>query len=184
MFDHFWSDQHFGHKNIISHCNRPFSDINQMTEMLIENYNSTVMPDEFVLWVGDAFFCGTQEAQRIMRALNGRKALVLGNHDKASAKMVSLGFDFVVKEMVIDILNTPCRISHYPYADHHDPERPDNRYLDRRPKKSDHEVLIHGHTHSKDKRNGRMIHVGVDAWDYFPAHCSEIIMLVREASRE
>lgn len=34
----FTSDTHFNHANIIRFCNRPFKDVNQMNEVLIENY--------------------------------------------------------------------------------------------------------------------------------------------------
>ena len=36
------SDLHFGHANIIKLCNRPFSDVNEMNEALIANWNNKV----------------------------------------------------------------------------------------------------------------------------------------------
>ncbi len=38
--------------------------------------------------------------------------------------------------------------------------------------------LIHGHTHSLEKKKGRMIHVGVDAWDCFPVSLEEVKTLI------
>jgi len=40
--------------------------------------------------------------------------------------------------------------------------------------------LIHGHTHSTERRDGQAIHVGVDAWDYKPATFDEIVALMKE----
>lgn len=179
MFEYFWSDPHFGHKNIIKYCDRPFTDVKDMTDKLIENYNSVVGKDDFVLWVGDCFFCGNKEAERIMGQLNGRKALVLGNHDRSSGKMVSLGFEFVTKELMLEIAGTPVRVCHYPY--YGDSGDNDERYTERRPTMNENEVLIHGHTHSKSFLKDRMIHVGVDAWNYTPAHFTAVYSLVCKA---
>lgn len=38
----FTSDCHFGHKNIINYCSRPFDDVWKMNEKLIENWNKVV----------------------------------------------------------------------------------------------------------------------------------------------
>ena len=52
--DFFYSDPHFGHENIISFSDRPFKDVEDMTEGLIERYNAMVGPNHLVLWCGDA----------------------------------------------------------------------------------------------------------------------------------
>lgn len=36
------SDTHFGHKNIIGFCDRPFDDIEEMNRALIERWNAKV----------------------------------------------------------------------------------------------------------------------------------------------
>lgn len=48
----FTSDTHFGHKNIIDYSNRPFSSVEEMNEVLINNCNERVSnDDEIYLWV-------------------------------------------------------------------------------------------------------------------------------------
>ena len=175
IIDFFTSDPHYGHRNIIQHCQRPFADVDEMNRELIKRYNDRVGTNDVVLWCGDCFFCRVTVANDIMSQLNGKKLLVRGNHDRGAASMSKLGFDLVLDECIIDIDDQTVRIKHYPYAG----STPDTRYLDRRPPKIKHEMLIHGHTHSSEKMNGKQIHVGVDSWDYAPASFDEVRELVK-----
>ena len=38
----FTSDHHFGHDNIIKFCNRPFEDVREMNQVLIERWNKKI----------------------------------------------------------------------------------------------------------------------------------------------
>lgn len=49
----FTSDLHLNHSKIIEYCNRPFSNIEEMNEMLINNWNSVVKPKDIVFCLGD-----------------------------------------------------------------------------------------------------------------------------------
>ena len=49
----FTSDTHFNHANIISFCNRPFKDVAQMNEAIIEKWNSVIGADDTVFHLGD-----------------------------------------------------------------------------------------------------------------------------------
>lgn len=185
VFDFVYSDPHFFHKNVISYCNRPFMDVQEMTDKLIENYNNTVGPEDTVLWLGDCFFCGNAKAKEIMGQLNGKKILVKGNHDPSTGQCLKRGFDIVVHEMKIMVGGHPCRVSHYPYWPTFWQRlkgipKSALRYKDKRPPRVKGEFLLHGHSHSKQKINGKMIHVGVDAWGYKPVHISQIESLINK----
>lgn len=50
---YFTSDTHFYHSNIIDFCKRPFKNVEDMNETLIENWNRVVGQDDIVFHLGD-----------------------------------------------------------------------------------------------------------------------------------
>ena len=52
----FTSDLHFGHRNVIRFCQRPFEDEKHMGPKLIENWNNTVGDNDIVFVLGDTFW--------------------------------------------------------------------------------------------------------------------------------
>lgn len=78
------SDTHFNHANIINYCNRPFKDAEEMDRIMIKNWNETVSNKDVVIHLGD-FGLGKKEyIKDIIKNLNGKKILILGNHDNWS----------------------------------------------------------------------------------------------------
>lgn len=78
----FTSDLHLYHKNIIKLCNRPFADVEEMSNTLVENWNSVVKEDDLVFNLGD--FCWSECSivwSKLIDKLNGRQILIKGNHD-------------------------------------------------------------------------------------------------------
>lgn len=53
MMIYYTSDLHFSHKNIILYCNRPFKDIDEMNECIIERWNNVIKPNDMVYLLGD-----------------------------------------------------------------------------------------------------------------------------------
>ena len=78
----FTADTHWGHRNIIRYCQRPFADVDEMNEALITNWNSTIGKDDIVFHLGDFAMGGSAEWCRLLERLNGRIYLILGNHLK------------------------------------------------------------------------------------------------------
>jgi len=76
------ADLHFGGENIIRYENRPFSSVEEMTQVLIDNWNAVVTEEDTVFVLGD-FSTGQSKEQdaSILKRLKGRKILVMGNHD-------------------------------------------------------------------------------------------------------
>ena len=78
---------HFGHSNVIRFDGRPFTDVDQMNEALIRNWNERVTPDDTVYVIGDGFFKGEEMSVNIIRQLNGHKRLIRGNHDRVKGRL-------------------------------------------------------------------------------------------------
>ena len=105
-------DPHFYHKNIIRYCNRPFKSAEDMNEHLIANWNFVVGKYDIVYILGDFALCGKDRIIEIAQKLNGRKRLVLGNHDGASIDTYKSVFEYVYNHSVI--LDNFYILSHYP----------------------------------------------------------------------
>ena len=60
---YFTSDMHFGHRNVIRFCNRPFADEKEMAQGLIKNWNDKVKSNDFVFSLGDfSWFTGRHQS--------------------------------------------------------------------------------------------------------------------------
>ena len=86
----FTSDLHFGHRNILEYCKRPWKTVEDMNEGLIDNWNRVVSPAHTVYFLGDFFFTGKQKAIDIANRLNGAIYWISGNHDKGHIKKKEL----------------------------------------------------------------------------------------------
>ena len=134
------SDSHFGHENIIKYCSRPYKNAGQMDEDLVRRWNNRVKPEDMVYHLGDVGYAkGTQEIKtedtylgRMIARLNGKKILILGNHDKSAQRMMEFGFDFACEELVITSVQRRLWLIHRP----------------QRTKPSHIDYVLHGHIHN------------------------------------
>lgn len=112
----FTSDTHFGHANIIRLCNRPFKDVEEMNEKLVENWNRVVPEDGTVFHLGDFAFGGSSVWNSIIPRLNGHINLIIGNHDRKNLRQGYMSFfDMVVPQLQIEIEDTSIYLNHYPF---------------------------------------------------------------------
>jgi calcineurin-like phosphoesterase family protein len=98
------SDTHFNHKTITtfepSRMTRMMIDgHDDHTEWIVENWNNTVKPDDVVLHLGDFAFKGIQD---LNGRLNGKKILILGNHDRKGNQVYENIFDFVIRGLWVE----------------------------------------------------------------------------------
>ena len=96
------ADTHFGHENIIRYCNRPFSTVEEMDKALIKNWNETVSNNDVVIHLGDVGLGSKEYISSIIKQLNGKKILVMGNHDNWSEQTYrDMGFHTVSRFPII-----------------------------------------------------------------------------------
>lgn len=162
------SDHHFGHSNIIKYENRPFSDVDEMTEHMITKWNETVRKGDKVFVLGDFSFYGKEKTSEILFRLNGIKYLVKGNHDRRRSNRwwLEAGFDKVYDEAIL---------YHNFFILSHEPQYTNNSMP---------YVNIHGHIHSKKITGARNINVSVEVRDYTPVSFDKIIELVGTGDKD
>lgn len=162
------SDPHIGHKNIIKFCGRPFSDIAEMEETIVTNYNNVVGKKDITFLVGDIIWSNSgREFNKFMNRLNGYKIIVPGNHDKPSC-FKSLPGDCVVSQDIVFLYinNFPKYVlSHFPLVTYSGIERGC--------------INLHGHIHSgplstsgfdTSFKSPNHIDIGVDNQNFTPFH--------------
>jgi calcineurin-like phosphoesterase family protein len=77
------SDPHFNHRNILTYeaATRPFSNLSDMNETIVNNWNARVAQEDTVYVLGDFFMGSHDEIIPILKRLNGKIILIRGNHD-------------------------------------------------------------------------------------------------------
>ena len=161
---YFTSDNHFSHTNILKYCNRPFNNVKEMNEVMIERWNSRVQPQDIVYHLGDLSFLNSKGLLQLKQTLNGDIRLLRGNHDRSVTAHIKQGF-VVITSGYHTIEGSKFKLSHYP-------------------KKARKVWNLHGHVHcSEYNKNpvsftGKQINVNVEFWDYFPISLDRINKII------
>lgn len=170
--NYYIADTHFGHQNIIRFCNRPFSDVLKMQEVLINNWNRVVKDQDDVYIVGDMFFkIDKAQIEAILKQLKGKKHLIIGNHDNSWLDEDLLKKYFVSCDHYLEIHD--CKkfvvLSHYPMLSYN---------------KQSGGYMIHGHIHNDTLfdywpvlvKRERILNAGVDINNFKPVTINELII--------
>jgi len=180
------ADHHLMNMNIIEYCNRPYQDPLEMSEDLIDRWNSLVSSKDIVYYHGDFAMGKIAESLPMGNRLNGWRKYMIdwgGNHDRTfhksgrekwKLKYEEAGFEFIGVDRSHYWNDIQIKLSHFPYYGDHTEEE---RFLDHRPI-DDGSWLIHGHVHDLYRQRGRMINVGVDAWNGYPVNFKTIQSMI------
>ena len=154
---------HYHHANIIRFCKRPYANIDEMNEALIANYNARVGVNDDTYHLGDfALKCREVDVENIVRRLNGKIHLILGNHDRNSVRKAR-GFVEQVDYKELKINGQYIIMSHYPFLTWN--------------KRHHGSMAIHGHSHGSIPRDmtEKRLDIGVDCWNYAPISLDEVL---------
>ncbi|WP_279356723.1 metallophosphoesterase [Methylobacterium indicum] len=156
----FTSDCHFGHRGILQMEARPFASIEEHDDALIQAWNSRVRPQHDVFFLGDfAMNSSADRCREVFARLNGRKHLIIGNHDKE--RHLSLGWASEPADLrTIHVDQVRLVLCHYALRTWNGSWRG--------------ALHLYGHSHGKLPGTSRSLDVGVDAWDYRPVSLAEI----------
>lgn len=162
----FSSDLHFFHSRIIQFCNRPCADVEEMNEMIIENWNKVIPKDGVVFLLGDISWKGAAKTEKLIERLNGKIILINGNHDSSSvSSMFEENYEMLglnVKED--DGSSTHVHLSHFPLLEWNSMKHGS--------------IHLHGHCHGSmdelDKNNTKRMDVGLDSHNMFPISWEEV----------
>lgn len=165
----FTSDQHFGHFNIIRLCSRPFGTVEEMNEVLLSRWNAKVKEDDTVYILGDLFFRAAK-VEPILKELNGRKHLIVGNHDHTWLGSVKPADYFASIQTIkeVDIDGRAVTLCHYPMLSYPQARRG---------------YMVYGHIHNNVRddywpliaRRSRMLNAGVDVNNFEPVAFEEMV---------
>lgn len=150
-----------------------------MNEALVEIWNAQVHPYDHVLVGGDVAMGKVDQTIEYVKRLNGRKELVLGNHDKPhpicskgdekqrrwAQVYAEAGFTAQTFSTILSFDGIVANVCHFPYFGDHSEDRYNKDLIGQYVPEDDGRPLVHGHVHDLWKTNGQMFNLGIDAWD-------------------
>lgn len=152
----FISDEHFGHKNIITYCNRPFNNVDEMDETIIDNHNSVVGKNDIVIHGGDLTMIKNKEEvyKKYINRLKGKHIFLNGSHDYWNKNLPYI-FEKRIDSNYIVVCHYAMRVwprSHY------------------------NSFQLFGHSHGKLKPEGKQMDICVESIDYTPISYDDVVL--------
>jgi len=169
----FTSDLHFGHRNVINFCARPYKDVKEMDAAIIKQWNSQVNPEDTVYFLGD-FGINKRKAldKDLVNSLNGKKYIIIGNHDAGFIGGHSKTKDFTtIENKYINAgwvraslaMTVQLKDGMFVTMTHLPPDNSnDTRYSRFKLKNEKDRIYIHGHLHAHYLKKDNMIDVAFD----------------------
>lgn len=141
---------------------RNFTCNSDMHEHMIDKWNKYIKPEDYVYHLGDVTFQYHAGFNELMSRLNGRKRLIIGNHDKIWNPALMRWFEKAdlwkgFKESNFTATHIPMPLEHL----------------------RDGAFNVHAHLHQNLKSDPHYINVCMDARDYWPVHLDDIVAEIR-----
>lgn len=182
----FFSDPHYSHRNICRGTSewsveetRDFSTVEDMNTAIVENINSVVNKNDYLICLGDWNFGGIKNLPIFRDRINcDNVGLICGNHDNAHGSdwnptvhgvRASEYFSFYQQYMELSVHKTPMILFHFPISSWNHMSRGS--------------IHLFGHCHSKPENKffngGKSMDVGLDGNNLMPYHIDEIFEIMK-----
>jgi len=151
----FTSDTHFGHQRTLELSKRPFNNVLEMSETIVDNWNNVVENHDTVYHLGDF---GSVE---FINCLEGKIKFIPGNYDDQKT------LDYLVKKNVT-ILEQDylLKIKEYEFCLVHEPYET---------KMSEDNFFLFGHIHKLQMVKINGLNVSVDCHNFFPLSFKDVL---------
>ncbi len=186
---YFTSDLHLGHENAIEFKHRPFANLEEMNQTLIQNINDTVSAADELWILGDfSFKINREEVRALRRQISCRHVhLIYGNHDKDYSSDHIFQSVQHYRELKTDYGRVV--LFHYPILEWHAAHygsillhghiHSTGDYNEENLKKKYSDRITYGHKAKLDDLGLRIYDVGVDANNYRPISLERIAELMQ-----
>jgi calcineurin-like phosphoesterase family protein len=158
----FTADTHFDDTFAIEYFRRPFENVDEMNQVMVENWNRAVSGDDTIYHLGDFTLEDSHHFTKWVSQLNGNIKILPGSHDQPWLK------DFVKSEKV-QVLAPLVSLELHESTGEYTPVIVLCHYSmqvwDRSSQGAWH---LFGHSHGKLKGVGLSFDVGVDCTDFTP----------------
>lgn len=151
------ADTHFGQDTLIG-AGREFQSVKQMNDCIADNWNDCIGRTDTVFHLGDVY---RDEGWRVLKGLNGRKRLILGNHDNPLDSHLTDVFSSIALWQVF--AETGVVLTHLPM------DLSDETGLRLRFRRN-----IHGHLHHRPAPTPRHVCVSVEQTGYRPVKLEDL----------
>lgn len=171
------ADWHFGHNKPFLYEPRGFSSIEEHDKTIIQLHNKIVMPDDDVYVLGDLTLGDLEYGIDCIKQMNGQLHIAIGNHctntrinsykQLSNVHEVTFGYRFNYKHISFWLSHYPMMMKNF-----EDPKPTWN---------------LSGHTHAQAPFiNGQynICCVGLDAWNNKPVALDDIVIKIREYTKE
>lgn len=167
------SDLHFCHDRDFIYKPRGFSNVDEMNEAIVQNWNDIVDDEDEVYCLGDIMLNNNEKGMELWNRLKGKKHVIFGNHDSKERRILyseAPNTEIHGCAMTLRYKGYHLYLSHYPtLTSNYDENYPIRKKV----------ICLCGHVHTQnpyiDLDKGLIYHVELDAHDNKPIALDKVI---------
>lgn len=176
------SDTHLNHANILNFTDEygkkirgiKFQSVQEMNDCILDNWNEVVKPGDIVYHLGDVAFGSQDEFKKLWPKFNGKKRLIVGNHD--DIKFLSSGGFFSKVLMWRHWPEYGLVMSHVPMNEQQCSRGYGYTWTPI--------TNVHGHIHHNKSPEGRYFNVSCEAINYTPINIEDLALYAKELNNK